>query len=178
MSIKKWALASILVLASGLSIYIFTNIKPSSRNSAAFLQSKFTSKGIINRLIQIKLNFSKAKADSEKVEISANVSMPFDFNEKLYFKWQLGPDVILAEGELSGEINGLLKTENKKIFLTVKGFSKESNHHIRFEVRGAINDAQSAKYGKNIYGDALIASDFENTFENTVQNVERIKATQ
>ena len=58
--------------------------------------------------------------------------------------------------------------ESKKISISVTGFSKENNHHIGFEIYGIKN-------GKNVYGDALIASDIENTFENVVQNVEKIK---
>lgn len=172
MSIKKWAVASFIFLNSGLLlIYVYSNNKTPTHFSRALLQSKFTSKGVVNRTIQVKLNFDKKQSNSEKVEISAEVSMPFDFTGKLYFKWKLGQDVILSNGELSGEIHGLLKGESKKIYLVVTGFSNEINHHIRFEVTGL-------KDGKNIYGDALIASDLENTFENTVQNVEKIKASQ
>lgn len=176
MPLKKWAWPLFLLLGSGLSVYMFSdylsvNQRAPSRVSPGFLQSKFTSKGVVNRIVQIELNFTEAAMNSEKAEISAEVRMPFDFNEKLYFKWHLGPDVILSAGELTGEIQGLLKGLPQKLHLTVTGFSKENNHHIRLEVRGTRN-------GKNIYGDALIASDLENTFENTVQNVEKIKSSQ
>ena len=127
--------------------------------------------GVVNRIIQLKLKFTEAKLNSEKVKVTAEVSMPFDFSEKLYFKWKLGPDVVLAEGELTGSIDGVLKNEVKKVTFTVTGFSKENNHQIGFEIYGI-------KKGKNVYGDALIASDLENTFENIVQNVEKIKASQ
>lgn len=171
MSVKKGIFASIIFLGLGLSVYFYQQKNKPALHRPVFLQSKFSSKGVVDRIIQLKMNFEKAKLNSEKVEISAEVQMPFDFNDKLYFRWKLGQDVILAEGELSGEINGLFKNEVKKVSLWVTGFSKENNHHIGFEIYGIKN-------GKNIYGDALIASDIENTFENIVQNVEKIKASE
>ncbi|MEK6628007.1 MAG: hypothetical protein AABY53_05230 [Bdellovibrionota bacterium] len=172
MSIKKWTTTFLLLFSFSLMIYIYyTDNKKPPHSSRTVLQSKFSSKGVANRIIQVRLNSDEKQSNTEKVEISAEVSTPFDFTDKLYFKWQLGQDVILVSGELAGEIHSLLKNEPKKIYLTVTGFSKENNHHVRFEISGTKN-------GKSIYGDALIASDLENTFENTVQNVEKIKASQ
>ena len=168
---KKGIFASIVFISASFAVYFYQHANKNIRYSPAFLQSKFSSKGVVDRIIQLKINFEKAQLNSEKVKISAEVHMPFDFNDKLYFRWKLGQDVILSEGELTGEINGLLKNEPKKLLIWVTGFSKENNHHIGFEVYGIKN-------GKNIYGDTLIASDIENTFENIVQNVEKIKASE
>lgn len=170
MSIKKGIFASIIFISASLAVYFYQQKNKAALYRPVFLQSKFSSKGVADRIIQLNMNFEKAELNSEKIEISAEVQMPFDFNDKLYFRWKLGQDVILSEGELTGEINGLFKNEPKKLSIWVTGFSKENNHHVGFEVYGIKN-------GKNIYGDALIASDIENTFENIVQNVERIKAS-
>lgn len=182
MPVKKGLIASILFISIALSstlIYFFQYLDVQSTApllkqhspglSYGFLQSQFSSKGLIDRIIQLKLNFTEAALNSEKVEVTADVQMPFEFNGKLYFKWKLGQDVILSEGKLTGEINGIKKNEIKKISIAITGFSKENNHHIGFEIYGIKN-------GKKIYGDALIASDLENTFENVVQNVEKIKS--
>lgn len=133
-----------------------------------FLQSQFTSKGIINRTLQLQLKFKTVDLNSEPTKIEAAVSLPFDFNEKLYFKWKLGEGVVALENKISGELNGILKNEIKNISLSVTGFGKETNHQIGFEIYGVKN-------GKKIYADAVVSSNIEQTFENIVQNVEKIK---
>lgn len=170
-TIKKGLVVSILLISTGVSVYFFQRPKAFSRPPSDFLQSKFSSKGVVDRIIQLNINSTQVNLNSEKAEISAEISMPFDFNDKLFFRWKLGQDVVLASGEISGEINSLLKNETKKIMISVTGFSKENNHQIGFEIYGVKN-------GKKIFGDAMIASDIDSTFENTVQNVEKIKASQ
>ena len=140
------------------------------QSKKSFLQSEFSGHGVVNRIIRLKLNFENAKSDSEQVAVTAQISMPFEYTDKLFFKWKLGENVVLASGQLTGEVNSVLKDEKKTITIFVTGFSKEINHHIGFEVSGIKN-------GKTIFADALIASDLENTFENTVRQVEKIKAS-
>lgn len=171
MPIKIGIIASVVFIGLGFSVYSYRNEKKTMRPASNLLQSKFSSKGAIDRIIQLKLNYNEVESNSEKVEVTAEIQMPFDFSDKLYFRWKLGQDVFLTDGDLTGEIHGLLQNQIKKVSVSVTGFSKESNHHIGFEIYGIKN-------GKNIHSDALIASDIENTFENTVQNVERIKASQ
>lgn len=171
MPIKKYSLIVLLILLFSLVGYYtknkyFSSVVPKIPH---FLQSQFSSKGIVDRVIQLKLNFTTVQSNSEIAEVVAQVQMPFDYKDKLYFKWKLGEGVVLSEGELSGELNGLLKNEPKKIYLKVTGFSQEINHQIGFEIFGMRNN-------KKIYADALVASNLESTFENTVQNVEKIKA--
>ncbi len=169
MSIKKGVVGSV-ILASALSTFFyFQNTGKSQPPRAQFLQSKFSAKGIVDRVIQLKLNADEASSNSEKVEISAEFRLPFDFSDQLHFRWKLGQDVMLVDGALSGQVNGLIGNESKKLTITVTGFSKETNHQVGFEISGIKN-------GKNIFADGLIASDLENTFENIVQNVEKIKA--
>ncbi len=170
-TIKKGLIVSILLISAGLSFYFFQQPNAFSRPPSDFLQSKFSSKGVVDRIIQLRLNYDKVELDSEKAAVTAEINMPFDFNDKLFFKWKLGQDVVLTDGEISGEISTLLKNETKKVMISVSGFSKENNHQIGFEIYGVKN-------GKKIFGDAMITSDIESTFENTVQNVEKIKASQ
>lgn len=135
-------------------------------------QSVFTSKGVSTRLLKVILNYESVATDAETAEVTAKVSMPFDYNSDLNFRWKLGEGVTLAEGSAErGVIRGIRAGEEVEIKIKVKGFSLAQNHHIAFEINGSLN-------GRNIHGQALIASDAENTFENTVQNVEQIKASQ
>jgi len=134
-------------------------------------QSVFTSKGMSTRLLKVVLEHEKVETDSETAVVTALVSMPFDFNSNLNFKWKLGEGVKIVEGTQLGEIQGIRAGQVVEIKIKVNGFSLMQNHHIAFEVNGSLN-------GRNIHGQALIASDAENTFENIVQNVEQIKASQ
>lgn len=169
MSIRMGIIGSALLATAILTFFYFQNTGKSQPPRAQFLQSKFSARSIDNRVIQLKLNADEARSNSEKVEISAEFKLPFDFTNNLHFRWKLGEDVMLVDGVLSGQVNGLIGNESKKLTITVTGFSKETNHQIGFEISGIKN-------GKNIFADGLIASDLENTFENIVQNVEKIKA--
>lgn len=169
MSIKKGIIGSVFLASAILTFFYFQNTKERLPPRAQFLQSKFTGKGIVDRVIQLKLNADNANSNSEKVEITAEFKLAFDFNDQLHYRWKLGQDVMLVDGVLSGQVNGLTGNESKKLTITVTGFSKETNHQVGFEISGIKN-------GKNIFADGLIASDMENTFENIVQNVEKIKA--
>ncbi len=172
MSVKKGVFTVLLFSGVSLWVYLYQSspTKP-KQTRKSFLQSEYTARGVIDRTIQLKINYQKAKINSERVEISAEISLPFDYSDKLNFKWKLGENVSLIEGEQTGAINGIRKDEKRKIKILVTGFSKENNHHIGFEVYGIRN-------GKTIFADSLIASDLENTFENTVQQVEKIKASE
>lgn len=135
------------------------------------LLSAFTTGGSAQKILKVEVSFDEVKTDSEIVEIKAYVSLPFDYKFPLNYKWSFGPGVQLVEGLENGVLPELFAQQSKLISIKVRGFSKERNSHIRFDIHGVTN-------GQGIYGDALIASDIENTFENTVQNVERIKASE
>lgn len=173
MSVKIAASLTAAALGLGTLIY-FQSARhsdyrpPVSRN---YPQSQFSSKGVVNRIIQVRLTHDEAANNAEKITVKAELTMPFDFNERLYYRWKLGENVTLVSGELTGELPALVKGTTVAASIEVLGFSRETNHHIAFEIFGHQN-------GRTISGDSLIASDPENTFENTVQNVERIKASQ
>lgn len=159
----------LLTVSVGYGVYVKTSASP--RPKTFILQSIFTSKGVTNRIIQVELKYETVKTHNEEVEIKALVSMPFSYSSPLNYKWKLSEGVTITDGSLAGQIDGLVKGEPKMITLHVKGFGLESNHQIGFEVMG-----QRAEQA--VYGDAMIASNLEDTFENTVQNVERLKANQ
>lgn len=173
MSLVKYLIISIILIAC--LAFSFNFFKPKSSNLAVrnsqITQSGFTSKGVVNRTIEINLEFKSPESEFAKTEIVANVSLPFTFDEKLYYRWYLSEGVILKEGQLVSEVTGLTQNAIKKISITVSGFSKEHSRQIKFEIYGFKNR-------QKIYGDAIISSNVESTFENTVQNVERIKASE
>jgi hypothetical protein len=190
MSLKKRSLLAVftaLVLATttlylsgrifpqffaGTIIGRFISGTPSSLDTKAPpLQSVFTSKGTSARLIKVSLEYDNVETDDKIAEVTAHISMPFDFVRNMNFRWKLGEGVQIVEGAPEGILQGLRAGEEVPVRIKVKGFSLQQNHHVGFEINGALN-------GKYIHGDALVASDLENTFENTVQNVERIKASQ
>ena len=170
MSIKYIALTAV-ILGTFTAAFSFWNRKPAYQNKMEFIPSLFATKGLGDKVLQVKIRFDEVKTNAESAEITAEISMPFDFNGPLSFRWKLGQNVNVLDGNLNGQIDGLKQNEIKMLRLKVNGFSKQENHQIAFEIFGASN-------GRKIYGDSLIASDLENTFENTVQNVERIKASQ
>lgn len=137
----------------------------------SMIPSVFASKSLGDKILQVKIQHDEVQLNSDTSEVFVEISLPYDFSENLNYRWKIGQGVEVLAGELSGQVSGLKANEFKKLRLTVKGFSKQENHHIGFEIYGKKN-------GRSIYGDALSASDLENTFENTVQNVERIKASQ
>jgi hypothetical protein len=140
-------------------------------DGASFPQSVFSSKGVVNRIISVHINYDEVEKDSDHCTLTAEVSMPFDFEGQLGYRWKLGPDVVLEQGSLDGSFQDLKKADKKTFTVTVSHFSKQMNRTVGFEVYGVKNT-------RRIYGDALVASDLEDTFENIVQNVERIKASQ
>ncbi len=159
-----------VILAAGVG-FGSSWMKSAPPKPMAFVPSVFATKGLGDKILQVKIRHDDVEKNSDSSEVVAEVSMPFAFNAGLNYRWKIGQGVEVIEGEVSGTIPGLQLNETKIIKLKVRGFSREENHHIGFEVYGKNN-------GRAIYGDALSASDKENTFENTVQNVERIKASQ
>ncbi|AGH96525.1 hypothetical protein [Pseudobdellovibrio exovorus] len=178
MSIK--ILASFFVAAFvAILLYYTQSLAPKSSTpafakssfaSADIPRSQFSSKGVVNRVIQVKITHENVKKNSDKNAIQAEVSIPFDFNGPLSYRWKIGENVTVIEGELTGQLSELRKESPAKFKIVVTGFSLESNHHVGFEILGE-------QSGHRISGDSLIASDPESTFENVVQNVEKIKAS-
>jgi len=171
MSVKnKIIFASILIFGCALTAFYLNSTQKSKVSRSKILLSTFTPDGVINRDIQIDFAADSVETDSDTAQVYVKLKMPFDFDADLNYKWKLSEGVSLLDGDLNGVLKGLKKNESKSIAISVKGFSKKVNRQIGFEVYGTLN-------GRKVYGDVLMASDKENTFEDIVQNVEKIKAS-
>ncbi len=172
MSINKIIAFSCLCIALiGAYIFMQPSTNYSSKQVPAFAgvnQSIYSNRGVVDRIVQVELSYKNSTNGSQ--EVTAEISLPFDFNERLEFKWKLGENVILTGGSLTDTISELKAGAPKKVKLHVTGLTESQNRHIGFEIMGRKN-------GRAIYGESLLASQLENTFEHTVQNVERIKAS-
>lgn len=166
--LKKYILILAGVAVSAGAYAFWPHVTPPPKMT--MIPSIFASKGMGDKVLQVKMHFDEVKTDAESTSVYADFTLPFDFEGQLNYRFKLGEGVAVESGELTGTVNSLKANKAHSIVLKVKGFSKQQNHHVAFEIFGSKN-------GRKIYGDALLASDLENTFENTVQNVEKIKAS-
>ena len=164
----------IFFLISFYSLHmIFSKTTQAPEKVIHFNQSAFTSRGRVDRIIQIKIQnapFKKIASDGS-LKVTAWVTLPFDFNDQVEYQWKLGPNVTLASGSLSGQLKNFVQNQPQKIEIFVKGFIPEVNRHIGFE-------AAAVKNERRMYSDSLISSQFEKSFEYKVQNIERLKREQ
>lgn len=131
--------------------------------------SAFISQGQ-QKIIRLKLKLDRnTDKNTIAVPLVASVSLPFDYDGELAYQWVLTENVVLSEGELSGKIKNLKANTNYPIEIKVTGFSSLENRQVIFKISGQRN-------GHKISSDAIVASKISDTFENTVQNVEKLKA--
>lgn len=174
---KNYRIILGVTLTVALSAGAFLFLKKPHDPLAAFkkrpplLLSSFTTGGTAQKILNVELKYDEVQSNNDVAEIKAYVTLPFTYQHSLNYKWKLGEGVEIVDGLVAGQIPELFAQQSRLISIKVKGFSKQTNHHIGFEIFGQTQ-------GRGIYGDALIASDLANTFENTVQNVERIKASE
>ena len=160
----------VLILSVTWSYAYFKNANKPRIYRAPVSISEFTGYGVIERSIKIKLTEDRSsKLDQDLVYIHVSIEVPYDFQGPLEYKWQVGENVSLETGSLQGQLNNF--KANQKQFLTVgvRGFSQLENRHVAFQIAGVKN-------GRKIFADGIIASLKEETFENTVQNVEKLRA--
>lgn len=130
--------------------------------------SNFTAQGT-QRIIQIDMkNNNSATSEKEIIPITAQVSMPFDFDGELEYKWLLSENIVLVHGAANGKISQLKANKNYSLKIQVQGFSTVENRQIVLQISGNKN-------GRRLTADAIISSKMEDTFESIVQNVEKIK---
>lgn len=175
MSIKKPQLILLSILFLGFGVFQYLKPRTPIRKSFSpdnILISQFSSLGMRERIINLKIETSNLDQKDAvlKTEVVALVSLPFDFDDQLQYKWTLGQDVSLIEGQLKGSTEkGFLKNEPQRLKISVRGYSKENLRHINLEVWGI-------QSGRRLYADGVISSQKEESFENTVQQVEKIRA--
>ena len=173
MSIKKPQLYFLIFVLVGYALYSL--IKPARPIPRSFTSeinvSQYTSRGIVDRIIGLKIKTKSVRnIGSNLTEVIAFVSMPFDFEGALQYKWTLGQNVQLVEGSLDGTTSPNFRREaSKEIKIIVSGYDPKELRHIGFEVWGDKN-------GRRLYADGLISSQKENSFEDIVQHVEKMKA--
>jgi hypothetical protein len=174
MSLKKFQFSLLILIPffAGYFLYLNMNSPKMIRPSFHGINvSEFSSHGIVDRVILLKARTSDVNnlAESETAKISVDITLPFDFDDQLQYKWILGQKVFLSEGNLTGSVKNFKKDTPQSIQISVRGYNSFNNRHIGLEVSGLKNN-------RRIYSDLLISSQQEKSFENTVKNVERIKS--
>ena len=167
MFLNKKSLFFILILVA--CIFTYSKYGVASKSKKPFvLLSSFTSPSS-QKQIQVKLTSTISSGSSPATSVVAAVSLPFDHDGDLKYQWLLTEKVNLKSGKLSGTLSNFKKQKNYEVPIEVIGFSSTENQQIVFRISGTKN-------GRKMQSDAIIASKKESTFEDIVQNVERIKA--
>jgi hypothetical protein len=140
----------------------------SERGMTSSPTSQYSYMGAAERIL--KLNFDVTKSRFNKsAKIKAVVSLPFNYNHSLQYKWKLGEKVILKSGELTGSATSITQNEPLVFTIEVDNFESSQNRFVRFEIVGTDPN-------KRIFTDGLVSSHQENSFESIVQEVEKINA--
>ena len=170
MSIKKPQLILLVLFAVVFSIYQLNKVPSVRRSFASGINvSQYSSHGIVDRIINLKIETSRNAHTDSISEVAALISLPFDFDGELQYKWTLGQNLILKEGSLTGStIKSFQKDKPEKIYISVEGFTPDNLRHIGFEIYGMKNN-------RRIFADGLISSQKEKSFEKTVQRNSGIK---
>ena len=161
----------ISILALSSMIYSCTEKKKDmqSRGMIPATTTQYSYMGPVERTIDLKLLLSKAKLDSSGI-IRAIVSLPYDYNSPLQYKWKLGQNVKLQKGySLTGSIPSIKKDTPVEITISVDQLQATEARFVRFEVFGTDPN-------KRIFSDGIVSSHQENAFEAIVQEVEKIHA--
>ncbi len=169
MSLTKGFIILLLSLVAGLNYNYFAKAK-SQPAPHVVPQSEFSGHGVVDRVIQLKfIEAQPAKTEEAPSNIKVAVTVPFDFEPELQFKWLLTENVKLVSGSLAGKISHFKAGVPQELDIQVTGFSQIENRQVAFQITGS-------KDGRKIFADGIVASLKDNTFENIVQNVEKIKA--
>jgi hypothetical protein len=131
-------------------------------------KSQYSYMGPAERILKLNFDVSKSRFKKSAV-IKAIVSLPFNYNHPLQYKWKLGENVILKSGDLTGSVALLTQNEPLVFTIEVDNFESSQNRFLRFEIVGTDPN-------KRIFTDGLVSSHQENSFESIVQEVEKINA--
>jgi hypothetical protein len=125
--------------------------------------SEFGYRGAVDRSIDLK--FDSKKSDISTISVVAKI--PESYSGALSYKWTLGSDIKIDQGELSGTVSA---KDNKKIFLRifVKNFNSKEVKHVKFEITGGDS-------GRRIFADGIVSNNKENSFEEIVKEIETYK---
>lgn len=148
-----------------LILLLFLTSACTPQKSVKTLEHGMSYMGPVERNINLKLSLNKSSIS----KLTATVSVPYNYGSTLHYKWKLGPNVVLEQGTLVGTISSLQKNQAVTVAISVKNFNTDENRFVRFEVFGT--DPQ-----KRIFSDGIVSSNQPNSFENIVQEVEKINA--
>lgn len=174
MSLKKllFTSTSIIVFSACCGFFFVSNADSTPGTAIKVPTSDFTGYGPADRTFSIKIkNSGAAKNESDIVSVKTDVSLPFDFDQTAEYTWILSDGVHLSEGDLSGKLSDFKAQTKKSIKVSVTGFNEKEDRQIVFRIF-------AEKNGRRIFADGIISSQKENTFEDIVQNVEKIKQQQ
>ena len=160
----------ILILSVTWTYAFLKNTPPKRIYRAPVSLSEFTGFGAIDRSIKIKLSEGqKTLLDQDLVHIQVSIELPFDHEGLLEYQWLLGENVVLDQGALKGQMKEFKAHQMQTLQIGVRGFSQKENRHVSFQIAGMKN-------GRKLFADGIVASKKEQTFENIVQNVEKLRA--
>lgn len=174
MSLKKLLLAStsVIIFSACCGFFFLSNAESNTPTAIRVPTSDFSGYGPADRTFNIKIKDSgAAKNENEVVIVKTDVSLPFDFDQAAEYTWILADGVHLTEGDLSGKLVDFKAQAKKAVQIAVTGFTEKENRQIVFRIF-------AEKNGRRIFADGIISSQKENTFEDIVQNVEKIKQQQ
>ena len=158
-----------LVLAFGLFVFAKPYFTEKNSKTRVPSLSAFTGQAQ-NQLIHLKIQpLAKAEKDEDVVTVIAYVSVPVNYPAELNYQWQLTENVILINGKLNSSLKNLEKNKVYPIEIKVSGFSQLENRHITFKISGLHN-------GRKVLANGIVASKIEDTFEDVVKNVEKLRA--
>ncbi len=168
----KYTLLSFFALAVAVggaySKFRTTESKVGFPTFAGQTGSVYSNRGVVDRIIKIEMHYKQMNDDFQL--LTAEITMPFDYNEALEYKWNLAENVTLADAALTGTTANLKANIPKKIQLRVRGLTKIENRFVGIEVSGQKNQ-------RRIYGESLLSTQEHKSFEKIVQNVEKIKTS-
>lgn len=151
-----------------LSIFLLSCTEKKSVHSAQHEMSGLSYMGMGERSIQLKLKQDSAVFNNQ-TELLAEIEVPAQYIGDIRFKWKLGPDVTLIDGDLAGVIKADLQNTRFTFKIKIENFKNHDQRFVRFEAVGMTKK-------QSIYTDGIISSTIDKSFEDTVQKVEKFNA--
>lgn len=163
-------LKSIVVISFG-TVIGYGSIKfitPEEKNRfiASYPISKLGKDQNSRLLFDIKVNTDElALTENDISTIKVNVLALKNINSGLIYNWNLPNDVELINGYLNDGVGEFVANQSKEFTIRVRGFSKQFNKFISFEILGELEQ-------RPIRREILISSRIEDSLEYAIQQRE------
>ena len=151
-----------------LSFFLISCTQKTEDHSIHHEKSGLSYMGMGERSIQLKLKQDNSLFNNQ-TEVSAEIEVPAQYVGDINFKWKLGSDIKLVSGDTSGIVKADSQNTRFIFKLIVENFKNHENRFVRFEAVG-----MTKKH--SIYTDGILSSTLDNSFEDTVQKVEKFNA--